>query len=163
MLIQTYDSNPVPLCLDCYNTSWLSLNETKPKPLFTNVTLKSSTKSVLVTFHNFNLSLEDFEDLPKTSNLMTSSFILRLVHVRIVSIASFLKILILNNSDYLVYLSCSWKDPFSAFVLKEMEIMKNSKKKQCFRPYGEQSAILRKSINWINPCAPLCSILAPQC
>lgn len=75
----------------------------------------------------------------------------------------FLKILTLNNSDYLVYLSCSWKDPFSAFVLKEMEIMKNSKKKQCFRPYGEQSATLRKSINLINPCAPLCSIVAPQC
>ena len=116
-----------------------------------------------MAFHNFNSSLGDFEDLPKTSNLMTSSFILRLVHVRVLSKASFLKILILNNSDYLVYLSCSWKDPFSAFVLKEMEIMKNSKKKQCFRPYGEQSATLRKSINSINPCAPLCSILAPQC
>ena len=100
-----------------------------------------------MAFHNFNLSLGDFEDLPKTSNLMTSSFIIRLVHVRVLSKASFLKILILNNSDYLVYLSCSWKDPFSAFVLKEMEIMKNSKKKQCFRPYGEPSATLRKSIN----------------
>ena len=100
-----------------------------------------------MTFHNFKLSLEDFEDLPKTSNLMTSSVIFMLARDEVVSKASGRKILTRNNLDYLVYLSCSWKDPFSAFALKEMEIMKNSKKKQCFRPYGEQSATLRKSIN----------------
>ena len=132
-----------------YNRSWLSLNETKPKPLFTNVTLKSSTKTVLRPFIIYNLESERFQRPLEDSDLF------RLLEFWGLSPWHRVQGLIVYNSDYLVYLSCSWKALCSAYVLKGMENMKNSRKKQCFRPYGEQSAILRKSINKINPCATI--------